>query len=249
MSSLLDRPAFIRGRGLARAALVAGVVGAAGTWLTPFFEGLWPVLLLGGMATTALAFLLGLLGLVLAAFRPEEYRARRSDFVYALLFAAFGVGGFANSLPSGHSRVGAYEAGTIGDIRALVSAEVAYSTENGGFFDRPECLQKPTTCIPGFGQEYKFLDDAAQWAGTRHGYVRTFQPGPAAPADVLAQGKVSPSSVTSYTYVGVPKEPGLTGVRGFCGDFEGRITFTKDGTPPPVKDGHCVVTEGVRPLG
>src|SRR5205823_811413 len=46
--------------------------------------------------------------------------------------------------------VSRHESATIGDLRTLVSAESAYSSANGGFYDDPRCLTKPSACIPGY---------------------------------------------------------------------------------------------------
>jgi len=57
------------------------------------------------------------------------------------------------------ARVAANESVTLGRLRAVLSAEVAYSRGNGGYGDKPECLKMPSSCIPGVGAAAPFLDD------------------------------------------------------------------------------------------
>jgi len=52
----------------------------------------------------------------------------------------------------------------------------------------------------------------------------------------------------TYAYVAVPMNRGQTGVRGFCGDANGIVCFTPDGSEPEVADGACVVGRGCMPL-
>ncbi len=59
----------------------------------------------------------------------------------------------------------------------------------------------------------------------KHGYRLTLRPGPVPGA---------------FAWVAVPKEPGTSGVRGFCGDSGGVLCFTADGRAPRVRpDGSC----------
>src|SRR5262245_11812011 len=54
-------------------------------------------------------------------------------------------GGYA-SLSVPHKNEGAaYEAGGVGDSRAVGSSEVAYSSSNGGYFGYTSCLGAPTS--------------------------------------------------------------------------------------------------------
>jgi len=139
----------------------------------------------------------------------------------------------------GHSPVGRNESLAIGDIRTVIAAEVAYQAANGGFYDSLQCLGAPRGCLPAYPvTSPAFLDARLASAKVDSGYSRTFHLGPPAPPDVVASGKISPSSVTSFAYVAVPVKPGQTGVRAFCGDSRGRICYTADGTPP-VEDGAC----------
>src|SRR5262249_42946669 len=120
------------------------------------------------------------------------------------------------------SRVSHNEATVVGDIRAITEAEVEYSKANGENYDTLHCLPAPSRCIPGYSaQKSAFLDAALATAQVKAGYRRTFHPGPA-PAGGRRKD-VSPTSMTTWTYVAVPESPGSSGVRSFCGDGSGRI--------------------------
>jgi type IV pilus assembly protein PilA len=138
------------------------------------------------------------------------------------------------------ARVSANEAAAIGDIRSVISAEAAYSSANGGHFDRPGCLVRPQGCIPGYP------DAAPVFLGqedppTKLGYQREFVPGPATDNNYVALGNISPSSVESFAYIAYPASPGVTGVRSFCGDYSGRMCVYPDGSRPPADNGQCAL--------
>ena len=126
------------------------------------------------------------------------------------------------------------ESAIIGDIRTVISGQDAYKSANGGYYGTPECLSRPSVCIPGYPEVAPtFLDSALASGQPQSGYERHFIAGPPA-------GKGRPSSMTSYAYVAVPIEPGKSGIRGFCGDSGETICSTSNGQMPQVKDGRCV---------
>ena len=130
------------------------------------------------------------------------------------------------------------ESVAIGDIRTLISAELAYAGASGGHFGPPTCLQSPATCLAGYTGP-SMVAAPYPWTSPRRGYARTFHPGPVA-LDIKGPGPAaSESRLTSFAIVAVPVEPGRTGSRGFCGDSTGRICVTTDGSAPPVKGGLC----------
>ncbi len=136
------------------------------------------------------------------------------------------------------ARVSANEAVAIGDIRTIISAEVAYSSTNGGHFDLLRCLVKPQECIPGYPVSAPiFLDQ--EYLPVKQGYQREFLPGLPADSSDVALGNISPSSVQSFAYVAYPVTVGTTGVRSFCGDYTGRMCVYMDGSKPPVTNGQC----------
>ena len=129
------------------------------------------------------------------------------------------------------------EAAAIADLRTFMSAEAAYQTVNGGFYDEPGCLHRPSDCIPGYPAEAPtFLDAAIAGLTIKDGYGRAFsskqlspKPGP----------DVSPSSAESWAVILWPDKPGKTGRRIFCGAADGVICFTRDGSTPKFVGGRC----------
>ena len=190
------------------AGVVLGIVALLRTNREPHLYG-GKGLAIAGIATSALSLLIVIpLGIIAAIAIPSLMRAR----------------------------VSANEAGTIGDIRTVMSAEAAYQSASGGYYGPPQCLSAPTTCLPAYSGP-TFLDSQLASGTVKSGYRRTFHAGPVAPA---VPGPPAPTeSLESFAYTAVPVERGKTGTRGFCGDSTGRICFTTDGSAPAVVDGAC----------
>ena len=167
---------------------------------------------IAGIATSALSFVVVIpLGIIAAIAIPSLLRAR----------------------------VSANEAATIGDIRTVISAEAAYQSVSGGFYGPPECLGRPSECLPQYSGP-TFLDSTLASGATKSGYRRTFHAGAAASAAPSAPGvPAATGGLETFAYTAVPVEPGKTGVRGFCGDSTGRVCFTADGSEPAVVGGGC----------
>jgi|SRR5919197_5741907 prepilin-type N-terminal cleavage/methylation domain-containing protein len=130
------------------------------------------------------------------------------------------------------ARVSANEAATIGDIRSVISAQAAYASANGGFYDNKfTCLTTPSTgCIPSYpATAPTFLDTQITSQAAKSGYNRTFTGGAAVPTSA----NISPTSTATYRYDATPTSVAQSGVRGFAGDSSGRICFTNDGTVVP----------------
>jgi type IV pilus assembly protein PilA len=183
---------------------------------------------------------------------PEEARqveeARQSS---ALLIAAIAIVVFlfvvmfigiiaAIAIPSLlRARVSANEAASIGDLRAVISAEVAYASVNSQQYDTIECLITPSSCVPGYAATSPAFLDARFAQAVRHGYAFELHPGPApSPADFDA-ARASPTSVVSFAYVAVPTQVNRTGRRSFCGDATGRVCEHRDGSPFQIENGLC----------
>ena len=176
-----------------------------------------------------------------SAARPGAYLGALAAAAAPFLIWGFlmtPMHGWTGSRPSGN------EAGAIGDVRTFLSAQQAYQAGNGGFYDLPECLVSPQRCIPGYPPNAPaFIDpDLGQTTLVKRGYRRTFHPGPAAELPAIAGRKASPTSITSYVYIAVPRWFGRTGIRAFCGDVTGRICYTDDGTLPRIDQGLCAVS-------
>jgi len=122
----------------------------------------------------------------------------------------------------------------IGDVRSVVSGEVAYSQGNEGAFGRLSCLAVPASC--GWPAGVPTFADAETAALTpRRGYSYYFVPG--APK----AGSIDRNGLASFAYLVVPEKPGDGSRRTFCGDHTGRVCFTEDGTLP-VRNGRCSET-------
>lgn len=139
------------------------------------------------------------------------------------------------------ARTSANESMAIGNLRTIISAEAAYQTVNGGFYDLPTCLHAPAPCLGANAPGTTFLDPASVvFDEQKSGYVLRFHAGPAA-ADASA---VSPSSVQSFAVTASPASA-QTGVRHFCGDSRG-IVCVMAASSRTIEDGGC--PESCEPL-
>jgi type IV pilus assembly protein PilA len=143
------------------------------------------------------------------------------------------------------ARVSANEAGTIGDIRTVISGQAAYQSSNAGFYEGAfTCLNDPGNgCIQSYpAAAPNFLDSQIANLLPKSGYNRTIETGPV-PAPLPAIS--SPTSVSSYAYLATPINQNQTGVRGFGGDSSGLICFSPDGqTVATTGSGALSVTPG-----
>jgi len=130
------------------------------------------------------------------------------------------------------ARVSANEAATVGDIRTVISAQAAYHSSNGGWYESNfTCLNQPTNgCIPSYPTNAPtFLDSQIASLVSKSGYDRSFSGGFIPSLNTLIN---SPTSTSSYVYWATPTSQGQTGVRGFGGDSSGILCFSTDGTIP-----------------
>jgi prepilin-type N-terminal cleavage/methylation domain-containing protein len=121
------------------------------------------------------------------------------------------------------ARIAANESGAIGDSRAVNSAEVAYSSSNGGVFGQLTCLATPTSCSFAAGTT-SFID--TQIAGvpnSKQGYARSFEAGAA------VSGTPDVDGVSTFVYHATPVTVAQTGNRGFGVDHSGLVCFTTTG--------------------
>ncbi|HEY6548035.1 MAG TPA: type II secretion system protein [Vicinamibacteria bacterium] len=127
------------------------------------------------------------------------------------------------------ARVSANEAATIGDIRTVISAQAAYQSSNGGFYEGNfVCLFDPANgCIQSYPTNApNFLDSQLANFLPKSGYNRSAELGPV-PAPLPAISSLT--SVSSYAYITSPINVGQTGVRSFGGDASGLLCFNPDG--------------------
>jgi prepilin-type N-terminal cleavage/methylation domain-containing protein len=131
------------------------------------------------------------------------------------------------------ARVSANESATIGDIRTVISAQSAYQSANGGWYDSVfTCLTEPGNgaCIPSYPTDAPtFLDSQLTALVPKSGYDRSFDD--SAPGPAVIPPTSSPTSVGTYAYHTTPSTQNQTGVRGFAGEASGRICFTPSGAP------------------
>lgn len=130
------------------------------------------------------------------------------------------------------ARISANEAATIGDIRTLISAEAAYHSANGAWYEgNIACLVNPfTSCIPGYPAGAPiFLDSQLASLLPKNGYNRGFTPGSSPPT---FSAVMSPTSSSGYAYAATPIAQGQTGVRGFGGDHTGLVCSNATGARP-----------------
>jgi len=178
-------------------------------------------------------------------------RAKREPAVYggkgmALAGIILGAMGFltlpflgtfaALAIPNAlRARVATNESGAIGDVRTVISAEAAYQSANGGYYDTPECLGAPAKCIPHYTGEPFLKGPLADENAVTNGYRHTFHIGEQ--AQIVST--VSATSLRSYAFVAEPATRGQTGVRAFCGDDGGRVCVWPDGQPTKITGGRC----------
>lgn len=247
-------PAGFSGGSGGRAQAAMGEGDKKGLAITSLVLGILSIPTLGCLGVGAIAAIVcGIIALGKARNEPGVYGGRGmaiggivTGAISLVILPIVGVIA-AIAIPSLlRARVAGNESATIGDIRTVISAEAAYQSYNGGFYDSLECLGTPASCIPDYNGP-TFLDGAIASGLPKSGYRRTMHLGP--PPDTAPEGAaISPSSVTTYAYVAVPINGGQTGVRGFCGDANGIICYTQDGSEPDVADGACVIGRGCTPL-
>ncbi len=125
------------------------------------------------------------------------------------------------------ARVSANEAGTIGDVRAVISAQAAFQSAANGWYAPISCLSTPGACITGYPTTAPTFADATISATTpKSGYNRSFTEGnPPSPMPATLSGVLD-----GFCYGANPSTIGQTGVRAFGGDASGRVCQDIDGS-------------------
>lgn len=111
--------------------------------------------------------------------------------------------------------------------RALQWGELGFGAKNGGFYDGPECLTTPASCLPGYTGP-PFLTPGFDEAAKRAGYRFTYHPGPSAdswPGDTRAS---SPNGVQTFAFVAKPPTNTWYGPRTICADSSARTCWSTD---------------------
>ena len=131
------------------------------------------------------------------------------------------------------ARASANESAAIGDCRTVISAQHAYASANGGFFDSLECLAFPTSCIPNYPVNApQFLDEETAGASVksagksskkniRNGLMAARHMVPSGGVTVPAGGKIKSISIPRHrTSVSTPAARVTTTSKGCrAGDF------------------------------
>jgi hypothetical protein len=151
----------------------------------------------------------------------EERTVNRHALFGAAIFmiaSAAGCDSSVQQLSSARNR--ANDAATVANIRTLISAEIAYSSNNGGFGSL-ECLSNPKSCVPDDpGQPYL---TKGLLSGERSGYTYEFVPGP----ETSLPGRAAGSNLKSFAVVATPANE-AAGSRIFCGDSTGSVCILPD---------------------
>lgn len=184
------------------------------------------ILLVGAL----LAIVFGVVGLVKANRAPAEYGGKGRAIagiaaaVFSVVVAPFFIGIFAAiAIPSLlRARVSANEAAAIGDVRTVVSAELAFSSSNGGLYGPLSCLEQPSTCIPSH-KGGPFLDRSIASLQDKQGYKRRFVSDADPTEGDDASPQAGPRGYSQFAYYAMPLTQNRTGVRSFCGDASGRV--------------------------
>jgi prepilin-type N-terminal cleavage/methylation domain-containing protein len=138
------------------------------------------------------------------------------------------------------ARVSANEAASIGDIRTVISAQAAYASANGGFYEANlSCLNTPSAagCIPSYPSVAPtFLDTAIASYRAKSGYNRI--KGTDGGTGLNCAGTTCSTNATGgVVYIATPVSLNRSGVRGFAGDTAGVICFDPNGGAPPNASG------------
>lgn len=119
------------------------------------------------------------------------------------------------------ARISANEAGAIGDIRTVVSAEAAYHSSNSAFYGVISCLGPGvSTCLPGYSGP-TFLDPVLASLTTKSGYSRSFAP----EISNIPPGLIG--AANNYCYQASPASS-QGGVRSFSGDSSAVVAQTSN---------------------
>jgi type IV pilus assembly protein PilA len=124
------------------------------------------------------------------------------------------------------ARISANEAGMIGDVRTVISAEATLASANSGFYGPMQCLGTQTAnCIVGYNGP-TFVDQTIVSLATKSGYARTFT----SVQNVGAGGAAPPLALDTFCYGGSPASA-QGGVRSFGGDGSGVVGQTNSANP------------------
>ncbi len=123
------------------------------------------------------------------------------------------------------AKTAANEAGAVGSLRTIISANETYSSEFGNGF--ATSLAQLDGSGSGAGNcEHAMLVDPVLAGGQRHGYIFTYSARPS--SDPSAKGCADPGA-SGFTVNADPVTRGTTGMRSFYTDETGVIRIEKSG--------------------
>ena len=131
------------------------------------------------------------------------------------------------------ARMSADEASAIGSIRAINSAEAAYSSATGGGGYAISLVVLSSAC-PGSVQGF-ISPELSSDPSLKSGYTVALEDATGG-KDVVDDCNTNKSR-TGYYSSAVPVGAGWSGQRGFSSSAHGTIFFTQDGTKPPETGG------------
>jgi type II secretory pathway pseudopilin PulG len=144
------------------------------------------------------------------------------------IIAAIAVPGLLRARMSGN------EASAIGSLRAINSAEAAYSSATGAGGYAISLVVLAASC-PGSTQGF-ISPDLSLNPSTKSGYTVLLADSTAAPANVGVDCNAA-ASRSGYYATAVPVGIGTTGQRGFSTSAGGTIYFLATGAKPPESGG------------
>lgn len=121
---------------------------------------------------------------------------------------------------------------------AVQSAESDYAVKNGGFFDPPDCLVAPASCLPDHSGA-SFLRRDFDANARAAGYRLSFFPGPSAESWSGSARPRSPHGVQTYAFVATPPTQTWFGPRSVCVDSSARVCLSSRSLD--ASDGLCPI--------
>ena len=117
-----------------------------------------------------------------------------------------------------------------GDLRAMISAQMAYASLNGGYFVPPACLIDLPKCKPPFASDVPFLHEGALEVAEFSGH---FYPGPAPTAAEIRKANAAAQSLSAWAYVFVPVPASTLKLQALCADSTARLCVLPDASVKP----------------
>jgi hypothetical protein len=168
---------------------------------------------------------------------PEKPFATPGSIAFTIVLAIFLLWGYVSVL-SRHPGPPGPDVKAKGDVYSMVRAQQAFEGAFGAYAGDLSCLVDPSDCAAGYPPTAPAFIDEGMLTEVRHSYRRTFHPG--SPQKSEARGTVSCFAYVAHLDEGFAREMDPADYPSFCSDCDGAC-MTRDGLPPKVVDGRCVV--------